>query len=243
MPPVDKSCRTVEHYTPPWLTEVVARYARAIGYDGIELDPATEADNWTKAGAIFTEADDGLERDWNVRKVGREAGRFGTFAFVNPPYGRALRSWVEKACEQARDNSIVALLPGQRFEQRYWQERLMRPSTSLVVPITGRVDFYGRVCRKCSLLESHAFHKEGDGGRVVCAFDWSGERAEGMGNPYGSFLYLLGCHQVEVAAGVFQEVGAPFEIGRAWPFKPLVGSPRFRKGLARGGRGGGYGRA
>lgn len=199
---VDKGCISIDFYTPRYVLDVVERYAREIRFQGIELDPATAPHNPVGARRIFTPADDGLAQDWNTE--GRPAG---TFVFVNPPYGTALRIWVEKIAAEARRNTIVALLPGQRFEQRYWQRCLFDDSLLQgVVAVAGRINFEGPGRQK----------QTGRGG-----------------NPYGSFLYLLGRgHDRSVARRIFRELG--LVIGISWteqfePSLPLLS----RKGIAR----------
>lgn len=218
---VDKTAATVEHFTPPHVLEMTRRYARALGREGIDLDPATSPDNWTRAGTIFTETDDGLARSW--RLFDRP-----TFVWLNSPWGRALRAWVEKAAREADGGAtIVALLPGQRFEQRYFQQLLLTPArTRAVVAITGRLDFYGRVCARCGELEVHKVHREGR-----CVFAWSGDRRQGHANPYGSFLYLLGPgHDERAARAVFRGLGWVFGIGWVEPYTAPAGT---RRGIAR----------
>lgn len=65
------SRNTVQWYTPPWAIEL----ARSV-LGTIDLDPASAAlpQGWIKAGAYYTEQDDGRIQHW--------AGR----AFLNPPF-------------------------------------------------------------------------------------------------------------------------------------------------------------
>jgi hypothetical protein len=53
----------------------------------IDLDPASNAlaQSWIKAGNFFTIEDDGLKQQW-----------FGR-VWCNPPYGRTVNLWLEKA--------------------------------------------------------------------------------------------------------------------------------------------------
>ncbi len=142
---VDKACKSIEFYTPERILERVRAY-----FGGqIDLDPATADSNPTKARRFFTAKDDGLSHDWS-----------GYNAFVNPPYGREIRKWVAKIGEEAACAvPLVALLPGQRFEQAYWQTNLFRPELSALVAVRSRVSFIAA----------------------------DGKPAKG--NPYGSFLY------------------------------------------------------
>ena len=125
---IDKGCRSTVYLTPPHILDAVRAYFGGT----INLDPATEPNNPTNAKTFYTEADNGLYLPWTDR------------TFVNPPYGRALMKWVEKICDEADDYNpeIVALLPGQRFETRTWQDCLL-PCTSLsaIVFLKGRLKF------------------------------------------------------------------------------------------------------
>lgn len=147
---IDKTCKSTVWLTPTHVLDAV----RDLFGGQIGLDPATEPDNPTKAYRFFTKEDNGLLNSWNG---------YGS-VFVNPPYGKELMTWVVKICDEACRtwNPIVALLPGQRFETRVWQERLL-PCGSLnhIVFIKGRLKFIR------------------PGGEVA------------KSNPYGSMLYVF----------------------------------------------------
>lgn len=65
------------------------------------LDPCADELNH-KCDTYFTETENGLIQEWGGYNV-----------FVNPPYGRAIGQWVEKAYKTNREsgNLIVMLLP------------------------------------------------------------------------------------------------------------------------------------
>ncbi len=169
--------------------------------------------------------------------VGCRSFRKPTSVFANCPYGNLLRACVERIDHQAQAGAtVVALLPGQRFEQRYVQEILLDPGHTIIeVPVAGRVSFYARVCTRCDELESHKGHKADAKPAERCVgFVWGGERREGLGNPYGSFLYLLGPgHDQLHAREVFREVGCVRKVEWCEPFAPVTGGPRARAGKAR----------
>lgn len=143
----DKTCLHTEYRTPEYILDVVRSFFGGV----IELDPATSPDNPTKARKFFTKETDGLSQDWSKTGV-----------FVNPPYGKELRKWVAKIGEEARKgHEIVALLPGQRFETRYWQRDILIPQLGAIVFIRGRVSF----------LDSDGIPRKS--------------------NPFGSMLYLF----------------------------------------------------
>ena len=65
------------------------------------LDPCASTHN-TKCANFYTEAENGLEKNWE-----------GFTCFVNPPYGRGIDKWIEKAYNEAKkpDTKVVMLIP------------------------------------------------------------------------------------------------------------------------------------
>ena len=65
---------------------------------------AAATDKTAKCAAYYTPETDGLTSSWNI---GRGA------VFCNPPYGREIKRWVQKAFEmgQKPDTLVVMLLP------------------------------------------------------------------------------------------------------------------------------------
>lgn len=130
----DKRCLSTEYWTPDEIMDPVREYFGGT----IDLDPATHPSNPTRARFFFTEADDGLAQSWNIDA---DPDYFADI-FVNPPFGKGLRDWVKKIREAAeRGHRVVALLPGQRFEQRYWQENLFLRQLTTLVMVTKRISF------------------------------------------------------------------------------------------------------
>lgn len=110
--------------TPPELLAPVRSY-----YGGsIPFDVCTTAKNPTEAQGFWTPEDDALHRSWPKQ------------CWVNPPYGGAMRVWVEKAVEEMwEDKEIILLLSAARWEQGWWQKFLTR--IEHVCFIRGRVSF------------------------------------------------------------------------------------------------------
>jgi site-specific DNA-methyltransferase (adenine-specific) len=92
------------------------------------LDPCSNASNY-KVKNHFTEKDDGLAQDWGGHNV-----------FMNPPYGRTIKHWVEKAYNESRkeNTTVVALLPA-RTDTKYWHEFVMKAEALYFVK--GRLKF------------------------------------------------------------------------------------------------------
>jgi phage N-6-adenine-methyltransferase len=64
-----------------------------------QLDVAASAEN-AKCARFFSKEDNGLVQEWSNRN------------WMNPPYGREITEWVQKADEEAKKGNLtVALLP------------------------------------------------------------------------------------------------------------------------------------
>lgn len=112
--------------TPTELLDVLHRV-----FKRFDLDPCAPRKSRTqvKSRVHFTEDDDGLALPWKG------------VVFVNPPYGRGLALWVEKArreVEERRAKTVVALLPA-RPDTSYWHEHVA--GRAVVYFIRGRLRF------------------------------------------------------------------------------------------------------
>ncbi len=118
------SSATDEWPTPLWLFEALsAEFA-------FSLDPCATAAN-AKCRRFFCKAEDGLRQDW-----GRET------VFMNPPYGRAIGGWVQKAFESSQQGALVVCLLPARTDTRWWHDYVMRGEVRL---LRGRITFEGGV--------------------------------------------------------------------------------------------------
>jgi hypothetical protein len=124
---VDKECRSVEWYTPPYILDAVRQYF----FGPIPLDPATTVMNPVEALRFYTLETDGLSKPWDAS------------VFVNPPYGKAFPSWCEKIGQEAEHNTtIIALLPcGARFSTKYWQTNILKDRLKSWCFLNHRVSF------------------------------------------------------------------------------------------------------
>jgi len=93
-----------------------------------DLDPCASPHN-TKCSNFFTEAENGLTKDWGESTV-----------FVNPPYGRGIDKWIEKAYNEAKklDTKVVMLIPA-RTDTKYWHKYVMKASE--IYFVKGRLKF------------------------------------------------------------------------------------------------------
>lgn len=117
---------TDEWATPQWLFDELNLVF------GFDLDVCATEDN-AKCGFWYTKEDDALSREW------REDG---TTAWMNPPYGREIGKWVEKAFTESRDRfmTVVCLLPA-RTDTAWFHEWVAGKAE--VTFIKGRLRFGG----------------------------------------------------------------------------------------------------
>lgn len=91
------------------------------------LDPCTDGEN-AKCDKYFTIEDDGLKQDWSNDVV-----------FMNPPYGRGIKDWIEKAYRESEKGATVVCLIPARTDTIYWHDYCMKSSS--ITLIKGRVKF------------------------------------------------------------------------------------------------------
>ena len=101
-----------------------------------DLDPCSDKPHGenpnVKALWHFTKIEDGLEVPW-----------WSGVVFMNPPYGREISRWMNRAVAQSNlgnTETIVCLVPA-RTDTKWWQHCVL--SASFVVFIKGRLKFSG----------------------------------------------------------------------------------------------------
>lgn len=129
------SSKNMEWETPDWL------FAQLDNEFHFTLDPASTHQN-AKCQTHFTIEENGLVQDWTGHTV-----------FLNPPYGRAIGQWVEKAYMESRkpDTVIVILIPA-RTDTAYFHEYILGKSE--IRFIRGRLKFF---CPQYEKLNSAPF--------------------------------------------------------------------------------------
>ena len=98
------------------------------------LDPCANESNH-KCARYFTEADDGLKQPWGGQTV-----------FCNPPYCRAIKDWVKKCSEEAKqpDTTVVLLIPA-RTDTAYFHDYIYQKPNVEIRFLRGRLKFaYGK---------------------------------------------------------------------------------------------------
>lgn len=101
-------------------------YAALDAEFSFELDVCASATNH-KCARYFTAADDGLAQEWR-----------GT-CYMNPPYGRTIGDWMQKAYESAQAGATVVCLVPARTCTVWWHEWAMRADEIRLV--RGRLKF------------------------------------------------------------------------------------------------------
>lgn len=110
---------SVEWYTPKWLFD-------KLGVE-FDLDPCAPMDkiSHVPAAKMWNKDDDGLAQDWKH-----------DFFFCNPPYGRGMMDWLNKAI--ANGNGLL-LIPA-RTETRVFQKALRE--ANMVLLLGRRIAFH-----------------------------------------------------------------------------------------------------
>lgn len=97
-------------------------------YDAIynfDLDVCAIKEN-AKCGKYFTPEQDGLKQEWSG------------ICWMNPPYGRGIGKWMQKAYESAGNGTIVVCLVPARTDTRWWHDYAMKGQIEF---IKGRLKF------------------------------------------------------------------------------------------------------
>jgi len=94
------------------------------------LDPCATKEN-AKCEKYYTKKENGLIQDWRDEVV-----------FMNPPYGREISKWIEKAhYETIQDDCLVVCLIPSRTDTKYWHEFIF-PNAEIRF-LKGRLKFGG----------------------------------------------------------------------------------------------------
>lgn len=120
--------------TPP---EVWRSVLGRLGIEQFDLDPCAPEPDDPCAWSIpcrerFTAKDDGLSKSW---------GEPGSVVFVNPPYGQALRHWIDKAISEAARGVVVFALVPARTGTNWWHKA--NESGGKAELLRGRLRFIG----------------------------------------------------------------------------------------------------
>lgn len=92
------------------------------------LDPCATDEN-AKCSNYFTIEDDGLSKDWSNDVV-----------FMNPPYGREIKKWINKAYEESLNGATVVCLIPARTDTTYWHDFIFGKTNDIRF-LRGRLKF------------------------------------------------------------------------------------------------------
>jgi phage N-6-adenine-methyltransferase len=110
---------TDEWATPPDI------YAQLHAEFGFDLDVCSTHEN-AKCHRHFTQAENGLEQEWT-----------GT-VWMNPPYGKHIGEWMERAYTASLNGATVVCLVPARTDTRWWHDFAMKGDVRF---IKGRLTF------------------------------------------------------------------------------------------------------
>ena len=97
----------------------------------VHLDPCSNGNSTINALIEWTKADDGLKPTWGCDGL----------VYVNPPYGREIRPWVEKCSAEAKAGAeIIGLFPS-RTDSKWFQNNVL--TCDLLLLWRGRLRFQG----------------------------------------------------------------------------------------------------
>ena len=113
------SSQTDEWATPQWLFDELNKEF------GFTLDVCALPDN-AKCEKYYTHDVDGVKQSWADNTC-----------WMNPPYGREISKWVQKAYEESKQSTVVCLLPA-RTDTRWWHEYCMKGEIRF---LRGRLKF------------------------------------------------------------------------------------------------------
>ena len=99
---------------------------------GFTLDAAASAEN-AKCETFLSEEQDSLATSWTEHTDGP--------VWLNPPYGRGIGRWIEKAYKESEEGLTVVCLVFCRTDTRWWHNWAMKAAEVRLV--VGRVTFEG----------------------------------------------------------------------------------------------------
>jgi phage N-6-adenine-methyltransferase len=94
---------------------------------GFTLDPCATPEN-AKCEKFYTKNDDGLSKSWA-----------GETVFMNPPYGKEVSAWMEKAYSET--SATVVCLVSARTDTKWWHRYCMKADE--IRFFTRRLEFEG----------------------------------------------------------------------------------------------------
>jgi len=97
------------------------------------LDAAASSTNAKCSLYLDVEAD-ALTKSWSVISKGKPV-------WLNPPYGRSVGKWLQKAYEESVKGCTVVCLTFARTDTKWWHDWVMKAAEIRLIP--GRITFVG----------------------------------------------------------------------------------------------------
>jgi phage N-6-adenine-methyltransferase len=104
---------------------------------GFELDVCATHEN-AKCEIYYTKEDDALSKEWSP-----------SVCWMNPPYGRDMGKWIEKAWTESQKGATVVCLVPARTDVKWWHEWAMR----------GKIEFHRGRMKFCKIDGTRLAHK------------------------------------------------------------------------------------
>lgn len=95
------------------------------------LDAASTDEN-AKCKRHFTKEDDGLQKSWA-----------GETVWLNPPYGKDIGKWMQKAYEESRNGATVVCLVHARTDTKWFHDWVYQKPNVDIRFVKGRLKFGG----------------------------------------------------------------------------------------------------
>jgi phage N-6-adenine-methyltransferase len=131
------SSKTDQHSTPlDFFMELDAEFGFDVDVCALESNAKCNVyfgpDHWDPAHR------DGLERPWST--YGRADKAHAAVCWMNPPYGRTIGLWMQKALDESRKGATVVCLVPERTDTRWWHETVIAGGAEVRF-VRGRLKF------------------------------------------------------------------------------------------------------
>ncbi len=118
-----------EWCTPPVVLDCVYEVGE------VALDPCSNLCSIIRAKKEVRLPEDGLQVEWAY-----VAQQLGGLVFVNPPYGRKVKRWIQKCVDEAREGAEIILLCAARVDTKWFQDLIFNTAAAICF-WKGRIRF------------------------------------------------------------------------------------------------------
>lgn len=125
-----------DYETPSWFVRAVENRI------GVQFDLDVCAVARTAKAPVYLGPDHPIVVRRNALAEDIRWSDYGSVGWMNPPYGRGIRSWLGRAAmETQRGMTMVGLPPDNAWDQSYWHDSVLHCARYLI-PVCGRMRFY-----------------------------------------------------------------------------------------------------